>query len=475
MYNPNLHFHFVGIGGAGMSGIAEILLNLGFRVSGSDLRAGEVCLRLERLGAKIRRGHAAEHLPADCSLVVYSSAVVDSNPELAEARRRGLPVVRRAEVLAELMRLKYGVAVAGSHGKTTTTSMTAAVLEEGGLDPTVIIGGQLKAKDSGSRLGKSDYLVAETDESDRSFLLLKPTVAVVTNIDAEHMTAYSSFADLEESFARFVDAVPFYGLAVLCCDDLKVRALADRYQRRQVRYGLALDAEIRAENIVCGKWCTEYDVLRCGEKIARIRLPLPGRHLMLNSLAAIAVGLEFGVPVPRIVSALESFSGVQRRLEQVGQPHGIPVISDYAHHPTEVKASLRAVREGWGDELGRLHVIFEPHRYSRTRDCFVEFLEAFVDCDRLILTEIYSAGEEALEGVSGRSLCDAIARPKPLFAPEYDAALALLLQEVRPGDVVVCMGAGSIGAFAHKAAAAIAALDLGTANAAARASSEMAA
>ncbi len=450
MYNPKLHFHFVGIGGAGMSGIAEILLSLGFRVSGSDLRLGDVCARLSKLGAKIQRGHAAANLPEDCSLVVYSSAVRHDNPEIVEAQQRGLPVVRRAEVLAELMRLKYGVGVAGSHGKTTTTSMTAAVLEEGGLDPTVIIGGQLKAKESGSRLGKSDYLVAETDESDRSFLLMKPTIAVVTNIDAEHMCAYSSLADLEESFARFVSAVPFYGLAVLCCDDHKVRALAQQYAGRKLQYGFSLDADLRADEITFHKGRTCYRVLFQGKPLCRIALPLPGRHLVLNSLGAIAVGLEFGIPVNRIVDALENFSGVHRRLEQLGEAQGVTVFSDYAHHPTEVKASLRALREGWGEGLRKLHVVFEPHRYSRVKDCFVEFLDAFQDCDRLILTDIYSASETPIEGISAAALAEAIHRPKALHVPDWDCIIPTLFEDLQSGDLVVCMGAGSIGAFAHR-------------------------
>ena len=449
MYNSKLHFHFTGIGGSGMSGIAEILLNLGFKVSGSDQKSSAVSKRLESLGAEIFYGHSGKNIPEGASLLVYSSAINFSNCEIIEAQRRGLPIIRRAEVLAELMRLKYGVGVAGSHGKTTTTSMTGAILEKGGLDPTVIIGGVVKSMGSGGRLGKGDYLVAETDESDRSFLLLKPTIAVVTNIDAEHLQAYSSLKELEESFGQFIAAVPFYGLAVLCIDDHKVRDLAAAYKRRKVTYGFSLDADLRAENIVLNRSKASYDVLRQGEFLCHIDLPLPGRHMALNSLAAIAVGLEFGLPVSVIQEALNGFGGVKRRIEVIGEVGGITLISDYAHHPSEIKATLRAVREGWQGSLRKLRVVFQPHRYSRTRDCFVEFIDAFSDCDELLLTEIYSAGEPTLEGITGQVLCDAISKPKPRFVGELSTVDLRALTDLDCGDVVVCMGAGSVGALAE--------------------------
>ena len=450
MYNPRLHFHFTGIGGSGMCGLAEILLNLGFKVSGSDLKPSAVTAKLETLGAVIRKGHAAENLPTGASLLVFSSAVTQNNPELVEARSRGIPVVRRAEVLAELMRLKFGVAVGGSHGKTTTTSMTAAILEHGGLDPTVIIGGQVKASDSGSRLGKSDYLVAETDESDRSFLLLKPTIAVVTNIDAEHLSAYKSLAELEESFEQFVRAVPFYGLAVLCIDDRRVRELATRYSLRKVTYGYSPDADLQPVILAQEPGKTTYEVFLKGEKLLKVTLPMPGRHLVLNSLAAIAVGLEFEIPPAVIAEALASFSGVKRRLEVVGSIDGVTVMNDYGHHPTEVRATLRAIREGWGTSLNRLHVIFQPHRYTRTKECFVDFLESFQDADRLLMTDIYAASEEPIEGVSGRSLCEAVVHPHKEFLGELDSVVPRLSSDLAsgdlaPGDIVLCLGAGSVG------------------------------
>ena len=448
MYNSKLYFHFVGIGGVGMSSIAEILLGLGFRISGSDLKCGAACKRLTKLGAKISEGHSASNIPDDCSLVVYSSAVKPDNPELVEAAKRGLPIVRRAEVLAELMRLRYGVAVAGSHGKTSTTCMVASILEEGGLDPTVLIGGRVKSKGTGSRLGRGQYLVAESDESDRSFLLLKPTLAIVTNIDAEHLDAYASLKDLEDSFAQFVNAVPFYGLAVLCIDDKRVRDLAANCTRRKVTYGFSPDADLRAENFSYDMWNTAYDVYLRNEFLAHINLPFPGKHFALNSLAAIAVGMEFGVKVETIVKALEGVQGVQRRLEFIGEAKGVTIISDYAHHPTEIKASLRALREGWKGKVKKIHVVFEPHRYSRVQSCFSEFIDAFSDADRLIITDIYAASEKPIEGITGEKLAKAITEPNAEYVSGFDKVLPVLEKSIQVGDIVVCMGAGAIGAFA---------------------------
>lgn len=431
-----------------MSGLAEILLNLGFRVSGSDLSINSACERLIRQGAQIVRGHRAENLPQGASLLVYSSAVRMDNPEVVEARRRNLPVIRRAEVLAELMRLKYGVAVAGSHGKTTTTSLIAAILEAAAFDPTVIIGGQVQSLGSGGKLGKGDFLVAETDESDRSFLLLKPTIAVVTNIDAEHLSAYSSLRDLEESFETFLNAVPFYGLAVLCIDDHRVRDLSESYRGRKITYGLSPEAAIRAVNITQDRALSSFDVLKDGQQLCHIVLPMPGVHLVLNCLAALAVGLELNVPPECMCRALRSFSGVRRRLEIAGEPCGVTVINDYGHHPTEIRATINAIRNGW--KTGRLHVVFQPHRYTRTRDCFVDFLEAFAGCDHLLLTEIYPAGEEPIEGVSGSALFEALTHPADRsFVRGLDAVPAALLPLLQAGDVVLCLGAGSIGTLAE--------------------------
>lgn len=455
MYNPNLHFHFTGIGGSGMSGIAEILLRLGFKVSGTDLKLNASCTRLQKLGAIIQQGHAAEHLPPGASLLVYSSAVNAENPEVQEARRRGLPVIPRAEVLAELMRLKFGVAVAGSHGKTTTTSMTASVMEHGGLDPTVIIGGQVKSIGSGGKLGRGEYLVAESDESDRSFLLLKPTVAVVTNIDAEHLNAYSSLAELEQSFEQFVRSLPFYGLAVLCVDDHKVRDLAQRYPGRKITYGLSPEAQLRAVDISFERGASSYTVEKNGEALFRVKLPIPGRHMLVNSLAAVAVGLEFGVPPPTIATALAAFGGVERRLEIIGEARGITVMNDYGHHPTEIRATINAVRSGWGKDLNKLHVVFQPHRYTRTRDCFVDFLQAFQECDNVVVTDIYAAGEKPIEGISGERLCDALSHPSKHYVQNYEEVGTGLVNDLRKGDMVICLGAGSIGNLPEKLLATI--------------------
>lgn len=450
MYHAHLHFHFTGIGGSGMSGLAEILINLGYAVSGTDLADSNIVAKLRKMGASVAIGHDAANLPADTSLLVYSSAVSMDNPEVVEAKRRGLPLVRRAEVLAELMRLKFGVAVAGSHGKTTTTSMVAAILEEGGLDPTVIIGGRVKASGSGSRLGKGQYLVAESDESDRSFLLLKPTLAVVTNIDAEHMSAYKSLEDLEGAFAQFVSAVPFYGLAILCIDDAKVRSLALRHSGRKLTYGFSPDAELRAVSISHQQNRSFFELIYKDEKLGAIELAMPGRHMVQNSLAAIAVGLEFGIPIEKIAAALKSFSGVERRLEILGKPGGLTVMNDYGHHPAEIRATLRAVKDGWGSEISKLTVVFQPHRYSRTRDCFAEFIEAFHDADQLFLMDIYSAGELPIEGVSGALLAEAIAHPQKMFIESAGDLFEQLIQTCGSGEMVLFLGAGSVGALSHK-------------------------
>ncbi len=450
MYNPHLHFHFTGIGGVGMSGIAEVLINLGFAVSGSDLKWSPACERLRSFGAQVALGHAGENIPPSASLLVYSSAVGQKNPELVEARHRGIPVISRAEVLAELMRLKYGVAVAGSHGKTTTTSMAADVMEAGGLDPTVIIGGIVKALGSGSKLGKGDFLVAESDESDRSFMLLKPAIAVITNIDEEHLTAYSSLADLEESFEKFVSAVPFYGLAVFCIDDRRVRDIALRYERRKVTYGFSPDAQIRADALTFSDGAASFDVYHGEKKLFRLDFPMPGRHFAQNALAAIAVGLEFEIPPETIQRALAAFSGVGRRLEMLPKVKGITIVNDFGHHPTEIRATLAALRAGWEKSMKRLHVVFQPHRFTRTRDCFARFIEAFTDADNLIVTEIYPAGEEPIEGIDGRKLEAAIQHPHKKYAPDLDSAISLLTPEVADGDFVLCLGAGSIGTLPGK-------------------------
>jgi UDP-N-acetylmuramate--alanine ligase len=447
MYNPRLHFHFIGIGGSGMSGLAEILLASGFQVSGSDIKKSEICSRLEQLGASIQIGHSAANVPPTASLVVYSSAVLMTNPEVREAKRRKLPVVRRAEVLAELMRLKFGVGVAGSHGKTTTTSMTATILDAGALDPTVVIGGQVKTLGTGGRLGQGEYLVAETDESDRSFLLLKPTVAIVTNIDDEHMNAYRSRRDLEESFRRFVDSVPFYGLAILCIDDPVVRQIARQTTRRVLTYGFASDADLTAVDVVPQRTGMQFSVVYRGAHLGRFVLPMFGRHLVQNCLGAIAVGLEFGISVDVIKSALAGFQGVKRRLEVVGAVNDITVMNDYGHHPTEIRATLKAIRECFGSAIRRLVVVFQPHRYTRTQLCWDELRQSFADADHLIMSEVYAASEEPIVGVSGEALLTETVHAHKEFCASLEDVPALIKGVAQPGDVVLCLGAGPIGAL----------------------------
>lgn len=430
-----------------MSGLAEILLASGFHVSGSDIKNSEICARLVQLGASIQIGHAAANIPPSASLVVYSSAVVMSNPEIREAKRRKLPVVRRAEVLAELMRLKFGVGVAGSHGKTTTTSMTATILDAGELDPTVVIGGQVKTLGTGGRLGQGEYLVAETDESDRSFLLLKPTVAIVTNIDDEHMNAYRSRRDLEESFRRFVDSVPFYGLAILCIDDPVLRQISRQTTRRVLTYGFSADADLMAVDIVPQRTGMEFSVVYRGAHLGRFVLPMFGRHLVQNCLGAIAVGLEFGISVDVIKAALRGFQGVKRRLEIVGSERGVTVMNDYGHHPTEIRATLKAIRECFGSSIRRLNVVFQPHRYTRTQLCWEELKHSFSDADHLVMTEVYAASEEPIVGVSGEALLNETAHASKEFCASLAEVPALVASRAESGDVVLCLGAGPIGAL----------------------------
>lgn len=450
MYNPDLHFHFIGIGGSGMSGLAEILITSGYKVSGSDVKASDVSRRLETLGAQISIGHAADNIPQSASLVVYSSAINGLNPEIREAKKRKLPIVRRAEVLAELMRLKYGVGVAGSHGKTTTTSMCGAILDAANMDPTVVIGGQVKSLGTGGRLGKGDFLVAETDESDRSFLLLKPTVAIVTNIDDEHMNAYRSRRDLEESFNRFVQSVPFYGLAILCVDDPVVRQISTTLKRRVVTYGFSPDADLQALNIEATLQGMRFDVVVKGRELGRFALPMWGRHLVQNCLAAIAVGLEFGVDAETIRSALSSFGGVKRRLEVIGEAQGVTVMSDYGHHPTEIRATLRAIRECRSGAAGRIYTLFQPHRYSRTQLSWNEFLKVFDDTDHLLLTEIYAASEKPIPGISGQSFFNAVVHPSKEFVTAIDDAVEAIVPKLSAGDLVLCLGAGSVGSMPQR-------------------------
>ena len=436
--------HFVGIGGSGMSGIAEVLLNLGYTVSGSDLHPSPVTERLESLGARVAGGHAAENV-AGAHVVVTSTAVRKENPEVAEARRHGVPVIPRAEMLAELMRLKYGVAVAGSHGKTTTTSMVALVLDRGGLDPTVVVGGRLGVLGSGARLGQGEFLVAEADESDRSFLKLTPTVAVVTNIDREHLDTYRDLADVQEAFLGFVNKVPFYGGAVLCLDDPPVQDILPRVERRVVTYGLSHQASVSARDLELLPSGSRYTATFDGRALGRVTLAVPGAFNVANSLAAVAVGLDLDVPFGAVCAGLEAFTGVDRRFQSRGEAAGVLVIDDYGHHPTEIRVTLEAFRRRAGER--RTVVLFQPHRYTRTQALWDDFAKAFHQADVLLLTDIYPASEEPIPGVTAEALARAIAglgHRHVAWAGDLEAATERLVAEAREGDVVLTLGAGSV-------------------------------
>jgi UDP-N-acetylmuramate--alanine ligase len=436
--------HFVGIGGIGMSGIAEVLLNLGYLVTGSDLHESEATKRLRALGAQVFVGHQEENLAVNPSVVVISTAVKYSNPEVLEARRRQIPVIPRAEMLAELMRMKYGVAVAGSHGKTTTTSIVAAVLSSAGLDPTMVIGGRVHMLGSNAKMGQGEILVAEADESDGSFLFLSPTIAVVTNIDREHMDYHQTMERLHESFLAFINKVPFYGVAVLCLDDAAIRALIPKVKKRWITYGLSSEADFSARDLHMDAAGVKFSALHRGKLLGKLRLRLPGRHSATNALAAIAIAQELEIPFSRVTEALEAFTGIHRRFEIKGEPHGILVIDDYGHHPAEIRATIGAIRDSWKRPLT---VIFQPHRYSRTQDLFDEFLTAFEGADRLILTEIYPAGEDAIPGVNSESLYQAIKRmghTEVEFVPDKNQIPKMLAEKLNAGDIALTLGAGDV-------------------------------
>ncbi len=446
------HVHFVGIGGVGMCGLAEILHVSGYSVSGSDLRESAITERLEGLGVRLSIGHEAAAV-READVVVYSSAIRATNPELVAAHGRGIPVIPRAEMLAELMRMKYGVAIAGSHGKTTTTSLVGAVLEAGELDPTTIVGGMVKSLGANSQLGAGDVLVAEADESDGSFLRLAPTVVVITNVDREHLEHYGSYEALERSFVAFANRVPFYGVSVLCLDDPGVQRLLPEITRRTTTYGLSAQADVGAERIVPEGLLTRFRPRARGESLPELRLAMPGEHNVTNALAAIAVGLEFEVPFERIKSALEEFRGIGRRFEVLGERDRVLVIDDYAHHPAEIRATLAAARQGLGR---RLVAVFQPHRYTRTRDLFDDLARAFHDADQLLLTDIYAAGEEKLAGVSASALAEAsrdFGHQGVRYVSEKEELLPALREVIEPGDAVIFMGAGDIGRIAHVFAA----------------------
>ena len=445
MFKRYQQIHFVGIGGSGMSGIAEILLNLGYRVTGSDLRRNEAIERLEQAGAKVFIGHEASHVEG-AHVVVYSSAVTKDNIEVQVARQRSIPTIPRAEMLAELMRLKYGVAVAGTHGKTTTTSMIGAVLSEGRYDPTIGVGGRVLNLGSNARLGQGEYLVAEADESDGSFLKLAPTVAVVTTIDAEHIDHYGTLDAIQEAFVRFVNKVPFYGSAVLCLDQPNIQALIPRVEKRVITYGLESGADLVGRRLVLKGMTSRFEVYQRGALVGECTLQVPGRHNVLNALAAIGVGLDLEVPFITIQKALAGFAGVQRRFQIRGTAAGVTVVDDYGHHPTEIRATLAAAKSGFDC---RVVTVFQPHRYTRTFHLRQEFLTAFNQADVLMVMDIYAAGEPPIPGVHAADLADGIRahahRDVTYVGSDRRHLIEQLAEICRPGDLVLTLGAGDVG------------------------------
>jgi UDP-N-acetylmuramate--alanine ligase len=438
------HLHFTGIGGIGMSGIAEVLLNLGYRISGSDVKLSAITERLSGMGATIYEGHQASNLGGARALVV-SSAVDETNPELQEARRRRIPVIPRGELLAELMRLKYGIAVAGSHGKTTTTSMTATILNFAGLDPTVIVGGRVGTMGgSNARVGHSDFLVVESDESDGSFLKLAPIIAVVTNIDREHLDHYPSLDAIRSAFIEFVNKIPFYGAVIVCLDDANVQGILPEIRRRTITYGTTSQADMEAIDVACGHFASDFRLRYRGNDLGRFHLAIPGRHNVLNAMAAIAVALELEVKPDTIREALATFSGVDRRFQVRGKERGITVVDDYGHHPTEIRATLDGARVCG---FKRIHVLFQPHRYTRTYHLMDEFARSFHQADTLFVMDIYAASEKPIEGVSAESLVDRI-RQFGHRGAEYvgtmDRGVDALLSVAEDGDLVLTLGAGSV-------------------------------
>jgi UDP-N-acetylmuramate--alanine ligase len=456
MFATSQHAHFIGIGGIGMSGIAEILLSLGMKVSGSDLRRSPVTDRLAQLGAAIYEGHEAGNV-AGATVVVTSSAVSAANPEVLEARARKIQVIQRAEMLAELMRLKYGIAIAGMHGKTTTTSMVAAVLAAGGLDPTVVVGGRVDALGSNAKLGASQFLVAEADESDRSFLKLPPILAVVTNLDREHMDCYRDMPDVEQAFLTFMDKVPFYGAVTACIDNAQLAAILPSVHRRVLTYGVAPEADYRLE-FLASQPDRQPGSLSCFRVVTKsgclgpFDLHVPGRHNVLNATAAVAIAHQLEVPSEKIAEGLKHFRGVDRRFQKKGTVRGVTVVDDYGHHPTEIRATLAAARES---THGRIHVVFQPHRYTRTRDLLDEFGAAFTDADSVVVLPIYAASEEPLPGITAELLVERVKGPTVQFAPDFSTAVAVVASQAHEGDLIMTLGAGSVSQLGSQILAAL--------------------
>ncbi|MBI3399362.1 MAG: UDP-N-acetylmuramate--L-alanine ligase [Deltaproteobacteria bacterium] len=444
MYKGRIkHIHFIGVGGSGMSGIAEVLFNLGYKVTGSDVKASDTTRRLEGLGINITIGHKSENINGS-DVVVYSSAVKKDNSEIVFAKEKLIPVIPRAEMLAELMRMKYGIAIAGTHGKTTTTSMIATILGSHGMDPTVVIGGKLNSIGSNARLGKGEFLVAEADESDGSFLKLSPTIAVVTNIDREHMDHYKDMDEVKDTYLTFINKIPFYGCAILCLDHPNIQGLIPRVARRHITYGLTAQADFSSMDIETAEMKTSFDVWLRGKRMGRVTVKVPGAHNVYNALAAIAVAMELDIGFEEARDSIANFSGVERRFHIKGVAHGITIVDDYGHHPVEIKATLKAAKDGWKQ---RVVAVFQPHRYSRTQDLFHEFLSAFNDADTLILADIYAAGEEKIVGISSEALYNSIktyGHRDVVYIPDKKDILDYVTKIARPGDMVITLGAGDI-------------------------------
>jgi UDP-N-acetylmuramate--alanine ligase len=441
MFKKIKKIHFVGIGGSGMSGIAEVLLNLGYQISGSDLKETEVTERLKKLGARIFYAHKRENI-AGVQVVVVSSAITKDNPEVLSALEQKIPVIPRAEMLAELARLKYTIAIAGTHGKTTTTSLIGTILSEANFDPTLVVGGRLRGLDTGAKLGKGDFLVAEADESDGSFLKISPTITIVTNIDDDHLDHYGTMEKLENTFVQFINKVPFYGWSILCLDDPGIRKILSSLERKFYTYGLENNADFMAKDIIYDNWESKFTVYFQGKKIGQVNLHLPGRHNISNALAAIACAINLEINFPVIKKALAGFKGIERRLQVRGEKNSITVIDDYGHHPSEIKATLSAIKQRWAKN--RLIVIFQPHRYTRTKILADEFGQAFTQADIIKLMEIYPAGEKPLPGISAKLIYDSIKKKGMNVNMFSSGEVSKLVKELKPGDIVLTLGAGDV-------------------------------
>jgi len=444
MYLKKYHIHFVGIGGIGMSGIAELLLNLGYKVSGSDISSSDLTRRLESLGGTIFEGHSEAQIQG-ADVLVTSTAVATDNPEVLAANQAAVPVIPRAEMLAELMRLKYSVAIAGAHGKTSTTSLVAAVLGKGGLDPTVVIGGKLKSIGTNALLGEGDFIVAEADESDGSFLKMSPTIAVVTNIDREHLDFYKDLNHIKSVFLDFIDKIPFYGLAVLCLDNESIQDIIPKIKKRFTTYGMSSQADMQAQNVEFEGLKSRFVVKHLDRRLGKISLNLPGMHNVYNAMASIAVGIELNIDFEIIKDALETIQGVQRRLEIKGQQKGITVVDDYGHHPTEIKVTLQAAKASWPDR--RIVVVFQPHRYTRTQALFDDFTRSFYQSDLLVVLPIYAASEKEINGINSESLFEEIrahGHKDVVYMQSFEATIFHLKQILRPGDILLTLGAGNV-------------------------------